>query len=125
MSEMNYDGGLTCAMNVSDLGKAIQWYQDVLGFTLLYRMDEMAWCELSSGVARVNVGLSQTEKGGGPGGATLTWGVKNIDEARRQLESKNVRFDGDTQVIEGMVKLATFYDIDGNAMMLYEDLAKK
>ena len=125
MSEMNYDGGLTCAVNVSDLDRALAWYQEVLGFKLLYRLDDLAWCELASPVERVNVGLSQTEKGGGPGGATLTWGVKNIDEARKRLEAKSVRFDGETHVIEGMVTLATFYDLDGNAMMLYEDLEKK
>jgi len=32
-----------------------------------------------------------------------------------------VKFDGDTITIEGMVKIATFYDPDGNAMMLAED----
>jgi uncharacterized protein YciI len=29
-----------------------------------------------------------------------------------------VRFDGDTREIEGMVRLATFYDLDGNSFML-------
>ncbi len=41
------------------------------------------------------------------------------------MESKNVRFDGETQTIPDMVKLATFYDPDGNALMLYQDLQKK
>jgi len=120
--ELGYDGGLTAAMGVADLGKAIDWYTGVLGFTLLYRMDEMGWCELSSSVARVNVGLSQVEKVAPAGGATLTWGVKDIAAARKSLEARKVRFDGDTMTIEGMVKLATFYDPDGNKMMLYQSL---
>jgi hypothetical protein len=33
-----------------------------------------------------------------------------------------VRFDGDTMTIEGMVKLATFYDLDGNKLMFSENL---
>jgi hypothetical protein len=33
-----------------------------------------------------------------------------------------VKFDGPTQEIPGMVKLATFFDPDGNAMMFFQDL---
>lgn len=106
---LNYDGGLTCSIKCTDMKRSIQWYQDVLGFKLLYQIDEMGWCELASAVERVNVGLSQVEKAGGTGGATLTFGVKEIDAARKVLEGKKVRFDGPTQVIEGMVKLATFF----------------
>jgi hypothetical protein len=34
----------------------------VLGFKLLYRMDDIAWCELASNTPGVNVGLSQVEE---------------------------------------------------------------
>jgi len=121
---IEYDGGLTCAMQVSDLKAAIQWYSDILGSKLLYQMDEMGWCELASPVARVNVGLSQVEKPEVKGGATLTFGVTDIDAARKTLEGKNVRFDGETMTIEGMVRLTTFYDPDGNKLMLYQDLSR-
>ena len=47
-----------------------------------------------------------------------TFGVNDIDAARAHLESLDTRFDGDTYEIDGMVKLATFYDPDGNAWML-------
>ncbi len=124
-SPLHYDGGLTCSLNVIDLKRSIAWYQDVLGFKLLYQVDEMGWCEMATEVARVNVGLSQVEKAGGKGGATLTFGVADIDAARKIAESKGVRFDGATQTIEGMVRLATFFDPDGNALMFYQDLQKK
>lgn len=124
-SSLNYTGGLTCALEVANIDEGISFYRDVLGFELIYKMDEMAWCELKTEVANVNVGLSEVENAGGKGGATLTFGVKNVDDARRELEGKGVRFDGENQVIEGMVKLATFYDPSGNALMLYEDLAQK
>jgi len=124
-SPLGYDGGLTASMGVANLDRAIAWYRDVLGFILLYKVDAMAWCELASEIKGVNVGLSQVEKVAPEGGATLTWGVKDIDAARRQLEGKKVRFDGATMTIEGMVKLATFYDPDGNKMMLFQDLQKK
>ena len=82
---MGYDGGLTCSMGVTDMDRSIAWYRDLLGFTLLYRMEDIAWCELSTGVARVNVGLGQREEAGGAGGATLTWGVTDIEAAKAEL----------------------------------------
>ncbi len=122
-TSINYDGGLTCAMSCSDLEQSIGWYQDVLGMTLLYRMDEMGWCELTSPVARVNVGLSVVEDLAVQGGATLTFGVTDIDEASVSLESQDVRFDGETQTIPEMVRLATFFDPDGNKLMFFQDLS--
>ena len=124
MSNLAYDGGLTCALQVRDLEAGIAWYRDVLGFSLLYHMAEMGWCELATAVDRVNVGLSQVEDPEVKGGATLTFGVRDIDAARSRLEEQDVRFDGETQTIPGMVKLATFYDPDGNKLMLYEDLSQ-
>jgi predicted enzyme related to lactoylglutathione lyase len=124
-SSLNYDKGLTCALNVKDLKAAIAWYQDVLGFKLQYQLDEMGWCELETEVPGVNVGLSQVEDEiAGSGGATLTFGVHDIDAARASLEGQGVRFDGPTREIPEMVKLATFYDPDGNVLMFYQGLGQ-
>ena len=123
-SPLRYNGGLTASISVTDLKRSIAWYQDLLGFKLLYQLDEMGWCELATEVPKVNVGLSQVEQAGGKGGATLTFGVMDIDASRKLLDGKKVRFDGPTQTIEGMVKLATFFDPDGNALMFFQDLQK-
>ena len=120
---LGYDGGLTCALEVKDRKAAAKWYQDVLGFKLIYDVEEIGWCELATCVERVNLGLSEVEEPQVKGGTTLTFGVKDIDAARKQLESTGVRFDGPTRVYEGMVKLATFYDPDGNTLMLYQSLS--
>ena len=120
----NFDGGLTCGFSVSDIQESMKWYQEVLGFELLYYIEELGWCELKSPVPNVNVGLSQVETLPPPGGnAVLTWGVKDIESAKRELEKKGVKTDGDIRVISGMVKLATFFDLDGNCFMLYQDLS--
>lgn len=122
---IDYDGGLTCSMGVTSLDTSIAWYQDVLGFTLLYRVDEIAWCELSSAVAKVNVGLGVREDGaGGAGGSTLTFGVTDIDAAKAELDRHGVRQDGPIRDIPGMVRLLTFYDPDDNALMFYQDLSQ-
>ena len=50
------------------------------------------------------------------------FGVADIDAARVELEAKGVVFDGDTRELPGMVKLATFFDPDGNRYMLAQSL---
>jgi catechol 2,3-dioxygenase-like lactoylglutathione lyase family enzyme len=124
-SPLKYDGGLTCSLGVTDLKKSIAWYQDTLGFQLLYHVEEMGWCELATEIPRVNVGLSQVEKVTKGGGTTLTFGVEDIEHSRKQLEAKKVKFDGPIRTYEGMVRLATFFDPDGNTFMFFQDLQKK
>ncbi|MCH8807894.1 MAG: VOC family protein [Planctomycetes bacterium] len=117
-----YDGGLTAWVGTRDIDRAIAWYQDVLGFELQYKMDEMGWCEMRTPIDRVLFGISQLENVDPKGGTTLTLGVKDIEAARKVVEAREVKFDGETIVIDGMVKLATFYDPDGNKLMFYQSL---
>ena len=117
---ITYDGGLTCSMGVTDLDRSISWYRDVLGFKLLYKRDEIAWGELSTGVDRVNVGLSERQEAGGPGGATLTFGVTDLEAAKAALDEHGVRQDGNILEIPGLVRLLTFFDPDDNALMFYQ-----
>jgi predicted enzyme related to lactoylglutathione lyase len=123
-SPLNYDGGLTLAFQCSNVKKSVEWYTQVLGFTHLYTNAEIGWAEVATEVAKVNVGLSQVESPKVGAGPVPTFGVKDIDSARKQLEGKKVRFDGETRTIPGLVKLATFFDPDGNALMLYQSLGQ-
>ena len=118
-----YIPGLTISMQCSDLERSINWYRDVMVFELLYKLDELGWAELKTAIPGVNLGVSQVEnvKVGGP---TPTFGVSDIASARSTLESQGVRFDGDTMVIPDMVKLATFFDPDDNALMIFEALGE-
>jgi predicted enzyme related to lactoylglutathione lyase len=113
---------LTCSVSVSDYRAAMQWYQEHLGFKFLYEMPDIAWAELATSIPGVNIGVSQVERVEARGSVVLTFGVKDIEHARTSLETRGVRFDGDTQVVAGMVKLATFYDPDGNPFMLSETI---
>jgi len=112
-----YGERIVISVNVSDFSAAVEWYEKALGFELEYRMDEYGWGEMRTPHANINVGLGQTEEIKN-GGITPTWTVKDIDAARAHLESAGARFDGDTYQIQDMVKLATFYDPDGNPWML-------
>ena len=121
---IGYDGGLTCSFGVTDLERSIGWYRDVLGFELLYTADDIAWCELRTPVARVNVGLSERREAGGAGGSTLTFGVTDLEAAKAELDRHGARQDGDIVEIPGLVRLLTFFDPDDNALMFYEEPAR-
>jgi catechol 2,3-dioxygenase-like lactoylglutathione lyase family enzyme len=115
-------GHLTAAISVSDFARSLAWYQDVLGFELVYTLDDWGWAELRSPVTGANIGIGQAEQVHPEGGATVTFGVTDIVAARAWLEAHDTRFDGETREIEGMVRLATFYDPDGNTLMLAQRL---
>lgn len=85
---------------------------------------DMGWCELKSPIAGVIVGLSQKEEVTKGAGTVLTWGVKDIEAAHKSLKSHDVTFDGDILEIPEMVKLLTFFDPDGNTLMVAQDLSK-
>jgi predicted enzyme related to lactoylglutathione lyase len=121
-SPLNFTGGLTLSLHCKDRKKSAAWYTSMLGLKLLYDVEQIGWCELATEVTGVNIGLAQTPEPRTGGGAVPTFGVKDIDKARASLEKQGVKFDGPTQEIPGMVKLATFFDPDGNAMMFFQDL---
>ncbi|MCB9846088.1 MAG: VOC family protein [Phycisphaeraceae bacterium] len=119
--DLGYNGEVTLSCKCRDRKKSIDWYTRVLGFELLYDVAEIGWCEMRTPVDKMNIGFSEVEdvQTGGP---VPTFGVADIDAARKRLESQGVRFDGDTVTIPGMVKLATFFDPDGNALMFVQSL---
>jgi catechol 2,3-dioxygenase-like lactoylglutathione lyase family enzyme len=114
-------GELTCALGVSDIKRSISWYQAVLNMELMYHDEAMAWCELSSGISKVSVGLGQVELVT-PGGATLVWGVSDINAAKAHLDALGVAQDGDIEHIAGLVKLLSFRDPDGNDLKFSQSL---
>jgi predicted enzyme related to lactoylglutathione lyase len=121
---LGYEGGLHCDLRVTDLGRALGWYTDVLGFSVIHHVPANGWAELQSPVAGVRVGLTEVESMPEPGGgAVLTFNVRDVDAARAELETRGaVRFDGETCTIPGWVRLATLYDPDGNVLMLAQSL---
>jgi len=121
-SPMEYKGDVTLALSVKDMDKAIAWYEEVLGFQVLYRLQDMKWCEMRAVAENITVGIGQSEEETPKGGCVPVWGVKDIAASRQWLESRDVRFDGPTREVAGMVKLATFYDPDGNCWMLAQSL---
>src|SRR3954466_12630292 len=122
VGEIQWAGGGAAAIGVGDYAASLAWYRDVLGFEVVFELESWGWAQLQSPVTGLLIGIGQSEEVKQGGGATLTFTVADIDAARAYLEGEGVRFDGETSQVEDMVRLATFYDPDGNALMLAEQL---
>lgn len=121
MPVVTLENTITLALSVRDRHASAKWYGDKLGFEVLYHADDAGWSELRTKTEGVTLGLGeQTEPS--PGNTVPVFGIADIASARTALEAAGVRFDGPTETIEGMVSTATFYDPDGNALMLAQDL---
>lgn len=121
MPIVSLENTITIAISVKDRYLSAQWYDEKLGFELIYHADEAGWSELQTKTDGVTLGLGEQVEPS-PGNSVPVFGVSDIHTARQSLEAADVKFDGETMTIEGMVSTATFYDPDGNALMLAQDL---
>lgn len=121
MALASLNSTITFALSVSNRHASAKWYEEMLGFEVLFHADEAGWSEMATKTDGVTLGFGEHTKPQ-PGNAVPVFGVDDLDSARTALEGAGVRFDGPTDVVEGMVKTATFYDPDGNALMLAQDL---
>lgn len=123
MAVVSLDNTITLALSVRDRHASAEWYEENLGFQLLYHADEAGWSEMQTKTDGVTLGFGEQSEPA-PGNTVPVFGVADIAAARAALEEAGVRFDGATETIEGMVSTATFYDPDGNALMLAQDLSE-
>eukprot|EP00439_Symbiodinium_sp_Y106_P089944 s1_g2480.t1 len=123
MPVVTLDNTITLALSVSDRHASAEWYERHLGFQTLYHADEAGWSEMQTNTDGVTLGFGEQSEPA-PGNTVPVFGVADIATARNALEKVGVTFDGETETIEGMVSTATFYDPDGNALMLAQDLSK-
>ncbi|WP_424983774.1 VOC family protein [Maritalea sp. S77] len=122
MSLISLNDTITIALSVKDRHVSADWYQNMLGFETMYHADVAGWSEVKTNTKGVVIGLGEHMETA-PGNCVPVFGIDDLDAARAKLEDAGVKFDGETDVVEGMVKTATFYDPDGNALMLAEDLS--
>ena len=117
------DETITLAFSVSDRHASAGWYADKLGFQLLYHADEVGWSEMQTHTTGVIVGFSEATEVT-KGNCVPVFGTPDIATSKAQLEAAGVRFEADIDEVPGMVKTVTFFDPDGNALMMAEDLTK-
>jgi predicted enzyme related to lactoylglutathione lyase len=103
---------------VTDLGRAVAFYQGVLGLSLV-RQDEDNWAEFDSGGRRFALHAAMEGQPVTPGGATAVFSVKDLDSAKAELSALGVRFSHEGDVA-GYARFASFPDPDGNSVQLIE-----
>ena len=123
MPTVKLNSDITLSMTVTNRAQSIAWFKEHFGFEELYSVDEIGWTEMSTNTPGVTLGLGDSMEPN-PGNCTPVFGVEDMRAAYAGLKAAGVKFDGDVQVIDGMVSLATFYDPDGNAFMLAQDLSE-
>jgi len=105
------------ALTSLDLERSKAFYQDLLGFKLLFEVPNMVFYQL--GDLRLMVGK---EAGLTPGGSVLYIDAPDIDTLSVEMEKRGVRFGGPTTVVQrtdqGELKLREFKDPDGNPLAL-------
>ena len=109
---------------VRDVERATAFYRDTLG---LEQVSEGGWPEFQLG-ENVSVYLLDMSKVGsswqGPHTAHVALRVPDVAEARRELEAKGVRFEGDV-LDTSVCHMAFFKDPDGNQFMLHRRYAPR
>ena len=108
------------AVPTQDRERATEFYGQTLGL----RQDEHRSLEFWAGDTCLNIWepevygvVFQPQKNG-----QLAFRVADVAAARAELESKGVRFDGET-VDTGVCHIANFCDPDGNDLMLHHRYA--
>ncbi len=110
---------LLIQLQVAGLDRSIRFYTETLGFQVTERRDDLGFVHIATGIDGVEIGLSKSEKPVVPGTVIFNFGVKgDIEQIRKSLEARGVRFLGPTQTIPGKVRLAAFRDPDGYVLRL-------
>lgn len=121
MSVVTLQNTMTLALSVRDRHISADWYANNLGFEILFHADDAGWSELQTTTAGVTLGLGDHAEPS-QGTTVPVFGVADITSARTALEAAGVKFDGPTETVDGMVSSATFYDPDGNKLMIAQNL---
>lgn len=100
---------------VKDYAKSAAWYADKLGLSEIWRMEEQKGVGFGVGDNSATINLMQE-----PGPARLIIQVERVEDARRELEAKGVRFEGPTETVPEIGRFAGFRDPDGNRIWLLD-----
>ena len=93
-----YRPSVVVQLTVSDLGKAIDWYEKVLGFKTVERRDDLKFAHVQTNVPGLELGLGEGGALKGTGAVVINFSVYDVAAARTLLESRGVIFTGPTVV---------------------------
>ena len=99
-----------------DLDRAVAFYTDVVGLSLVRREGD-EWAELDAGGVRFALHGTDDDV---PTSGTVVFRVADLDGSRWALEQRGALFDAYVGDVEGFARFATFRDPDGNPVQLIE-----
>jgi catechol 2,3-dioxygenase-like lactoylglutathione lyase family enzyme len=102
---------------VSDMERAVTFYQDVLGLRLLYRTGD-DWAQFEAGP--VQLGLHASAQGEHRPGGTVAFRVDDLDASRLELAARGISFTPEGGGEGGEPRFVEFQDPDGNVLGLLE-----
>jgi CreA protein len=121
----SYKPGLIVWLYVRDFEISRRFYRKQLGLIETLVDEAAGWVEYGMGFERVCLAINRysgkTNMVVGGGGVPVLY-VDNIEAAKADLEERGVIFEGEIYVVPELVKIATFYDPDGNRLQLYQNL---
>ncbi|MGH9632033.1 MAG: VOC family protein [Bryobacteraceae bacterium] len=110
--------------SVTDINVAKHFYGEVLGLKKTF--ETVGWVEFSHAEGAPSLGLSLAsavrERGGG---ATVVFGVDDLNATMDRLKSLDIKFEGRVESIPHVATIATFRDPFGNRLQIAESLAGK
>jgi CreA protein len=106
--------------SAQDFDQTRKFYSEVLGLTQVFGATD--WAEFAEKKGDPTIGLSANPRAGKEPGATIVLQVADIEAERKRLEARGVQFEGKTEEVPGIVKLATFRDPSHNRLQLAQPL---
>ena len=121
----NYEKVDVVWYTVTDWPRAKKFYEEALGLTPTFGMDQMGWQQYAVAPGSPDLAIGRAQPGqstGAGGGAIAVLAVKDIEAARKRLIGNKVRCD-EVMEIPNTVRLCMFYDPDGNRLQLSQAVA--
>lgn len=111
------------ALHVTDLGRSVAWYRDVLGLPFLFQAPNVAFFDCAG------TRLMVSPLGAGPfrpSSSVLYFGAQDIEAAARILAGRGLAFGQAPHLVARLpdreVWLAEFADPDGNPLALMSEI---
>jgi catechol 2,3-dioxygenase-like lactoylglutathione lyase family enzyme len=107
----------------TDIDRAVDFYENVLGLERSKQWGDMPAHEFETGNLTIAlVDMSAFGQEFSPHRAPLAFRVDDVPAARAELESRGVKFNGDT-IDSGVCHQAIFQDPDGNTLDIHHRYA--
>lgn len=104
---------------VTDIKRARQFYEDVLGLKPAPEFSEGIWIEYSIGDGTLAIGSVGDQWKPSPDGTSVALEVDDFEGAIKNLKAANVPFDTDN-VESPVCRMAVIQDPDGNKIIIHK-----